>query len=477
MNSNEHTAILAVDLGSTRLKAAWVGPDGRLGPVAHTESPIRSSARRAEAIWKGVTALIGDLLRSPEAPDRILAVALTGVTRSHVFLDKDGSVLGPVVFWDDPYGEDRATEVAAAYRSPDDTTGYGAFHPLARLAQFRLDCGKAPAAMVELKDWLNFRLTGRLATDSVAHGRIQSGMANAPSATQVLAQLEFPASVIPPPMAPHARLGTVLTLDDRRLRKLAGVPVATSSFDSWCSTLGMGAVVDGGVYDISGTTEVMGLLGSEPRTVPGMVCMPWTPALWHTGGPCQTGLGTLAWFARAFLDRDDPAATLEAAQAAPSQDPPVCLPYPSGERMPWWNANLSASFHSVRTHHTRSDLARAVVEGLALAHRLALDKAGAFDAGTIIRMGGGGTSLPHWCQTRADAFGVPIALGANPESALVGAALAAGVAVGYHSDLSATQDAVNQHNVLIHPDPGRMRYFDSRAATFAMLLDQTLAST
>src|SRR3546814_573104 len=172
--------------------------------------------------------------------------------------------------------------------------------------------------------------------------------------------------------------------------------------------------------------------------------MPWTPSLWHIGGPCQTGLGTLAWFARTFLDRDDPAATLDAAQAASAPEPPLFIPYLTGERMPWWNNHLSASFHNARAHHTRSDFALAVVEGLALAHRLAMGKIGALRPDAVIHMGGGGAQHPYWCQTRADAFGIPVTLDAGAESALAGAALAAGVALGYYHDLQDAQESVNQ---------------------------------
>jgi xylulokinase len=471
----ECSAILAVDLGSTRLKAAWIRPDGRPGPVTRVESPLRNPDRQPGSIWDGVSAVMADLLRSPEAPGSILAVALTGVTRSHVFLDGAGNVSGPLLLWDDPYGEERATEVAAACGMPGDTPGYGAFHPLARLTQFARDTGTVPAAMVELKDWLNFRLTGRLATDSIAYGRLQQGAAAAPA--RALAGLGFPASAIPAPLAPDTCLGRIQALEDPALRRLAGVPVATSSFDTWCSTLGMGAITAGAIYDISGTTQVMGTFTEAPGALPGMVCMPWTPTLWHIGGPCQTGLGTLAWFARTFLDTEDPAAVLDAACASGTQDPPLCIPYLAGERMPWWNSGLSASFHGVRAHHTRGDFARAVVEGLAMAHRIALDQAGIRRPGARVHMGGGGSALSLWRQTRADAFGLPVSVGASPESALVGAALAAGVAVGYHHDLPASQAAVNQDHVLIRPDPDRTRYFDSRVAAFSALLDQTLAAT
>jgi xylulokinase len=470
---NDSKAILAVDLGSTWLKAAWVRPDGRIGAITRAESPLRASEPQAQQVWDSVRALICEQIHSADAPRQILALALTGVTRSHVFIDQAGQVLGPLVLWNNPYGEKQAGAVAAAFGTPGQTTGYGAFHPLARLLQFCQETGTRPAAMVELKDWLNFRLTGRLATDSVAYGRIQPGTPGSPALAETLDRLGFPASVIPPTIAPHARLGAAQTHGDKQLERLANVPVIASSFDTWCCTLGMGAVVDGGIYDISGTTEVMGTFGPAPRTVQGMVCLPWTESLWHIGGPCQTGLGTLAWFARAFLDEDDPAATLKAAAASSRQDPPLCIPYLAGERMPWWDSQLTASFQEVRAHHTRGDFAQALVEGLALAHRLAIDGADVLRAGATVHMGGGGTQHPYWCQTRADAFGACMKIGSSAESALVGAALAAGVALGYHVDLPAAQSGINESSTLLRPDPERARYFDSRAMKFSAMLHRT----
>lgn len=463
--------ILALDLGSSRLKAAWVGTDGRIGTVHAADSPARTAQASPESIWRGVADLLAMLLQASEAPEHILAVSLTGLTRSHVFLDEHGQVAGSLIRWDDPYGEGRAAEVAAAYALPPSTPGLGAFHPLARLCQYRHDHGRAPAALLELRDWLNFRLTGCLASDAVAYGRLQVGQC---TAAQALSRLGFAADVIPLPRSPASVLGPIQPLADARLQRLEAVPLVTGSFDTWCSTLGMGAIVRDTVYDISGTTEVMGTFQGNDAPVPGAVCLPWTPDLWQVGGPCQTGLGTLAWFARSFLDADGPAATLEAAAQAQSPEPPLCLPYIAGERMPWWSPDLPASFHAVRTQHTRDDFARALVEGVALAHRAALDALGIRPAGTPIHMGGGGSGLEDWCQVRADALGMPILIGGHPESALAGAALAASVALGYYPDLARAQDAVRAQGRIINPDPVRTRYFERRAAAFTTLLHQTL---
>jgi len=470
--SNSSAAVLAIDLGSTRLKGAWVQADGRMGQVLATDSPVRIPRQTPEGVWQAVCHLLFRLLQHPEAPSSILALSLTGLTRTHVFLDRNGQAADQLVLWDDPYGESCAAQVAAAY-GVSDTLRFGAFHPLARLLQWTQDQAHAPRAMLELKDWLNFRLTGELATDAVVYGRLWSDTVAVP---QILERLGMAATVIPSPRAADTLLGQVRAAPAAGLAALTGVPVTVSSFDTWCATLGMGAIHEGGLYDISGTSEAMGAFHAQPRHPRGAVCLRWTRDLWHIGGPCQTGLGTLAWFARGFLDTDDPAATLAAARQSTASEPPLCLPYISGERMPWWDASLSASFHGVRESHTRCDFARAVVEGLALAHRLALDEIGLRTSDATIHMGGGGCSLPDWCQMRADAFARPILVDENPESALAGAALAATVALGYHPTLTAAQHAVRQRSRSILPDPARSRYLEGRLAGFSSLLHKTLSA-
>ncbi|MGB6104646.1 MAG: FGGY-family carbohydrate kinase [Pusillimonas sp.] len=471
----EDSAVLALDLGSTWLKAAWVRPGGRLGGIERVASPLRAQGLDAEEIWRAVRDLLAGLCRASDAPKNVLALALTGVTRTHVFVDMNGRPLAPVVLWNDPYGEQQGARVARAFGADPDTPGYGAFHPLARLVQFVDDRSCAPYAMVELKDWLNFRLSGRWATDAISFGRIAPGSIDLGLA-DVLARLGLPASVIPACALPTRILGPVRADSPELPAALGGVPLAVCGFDTWASSLGMGAVVDGGVYDISGTTQVMGVFSRSRREVQGMVSIAWTEDLWQLGGPCQTGLGTLAWFARSFLDVDDPAATLAAAAESRGGDVPLCLPYLSGERMPLWSSTLSGSFQHVKPQHTRSDFAQSLVEGLVLAHRLALDAMGARRPGVAIHMDGGGAQHRYWVQARADAFGMPVKTSGSGESALVGAALAAEIGLGRYRDIGAAQLQINQSSALVVPRPERSAYFESRAKEFSGMLSRDMSS-
>lgn len=462
--------MLVLDLGSTWLKGGLAGVDGSLRYTERVASPLRAAAGlEAETVWQSVRDMLLRLRRQA-APEQALAISITGATRTHVFLDGEGRPCGPVMLWDDPAGAQQADRVALAYGAPAGTAGYGAFHPLARILHFaQTHDGLMPHAMIELKDWLNSRLAGRLATDAVAFGRIVPRSSDDATLAQVLSRLGLPASIIPASVSPVSVLGCA------RCDGLQGVPVVVGSFDTWASCLGMGAMVEGGVYDISGTTQVLGSFSVQPRPVQGMVSMPWTDTLWQTGGPCQTGMGTLAWFARAFLDSDDPADTLVAANASRVEDVPLCLPYLSGERMPLWRDTLSASFLGVKSHHVRADMAQALVEGLVLAHRLALDAMQVRQAAAVLRMSGGGAQLPSWVQARADGFDMPIELCLTEETALVGAALAAGIATGRYDSIAAAQGVVTAGRRCVIPSRARAAYFESRAAAFSSMLSRDVS--
>lgn len=461
--------VLALDLGSTWLKGGLVRPDGIVLHVERVASPLRASRPLdAEAVWQEVLTLL--LRLHALSGQAAQAIAVTGATRTHVFVDAAGRPLAPICCWDDPCGAQWAVAVAKAYGLPDGTPGMGAFHPLARLREHVHTHRAVPQAMAELKDWLNFRLTGRLVTDAVVLGRIAPEDEALPL-SRVLSRLGLPGHVIPPPAAPDTLLGPVDGTCDQRLAALHDLPVAVGSFDTWASCLGMGALRDGSIYDVSGTTQVLGLFSREPRRVPGMVSMSWAPGLWQLGGPCQTGLGTLAWYARTFLDSEDPADTLSAAASSTAHDTPLCLPYLSGERMPLWDSTLSASFHGVKSYHSRADMAQGLVEGLVLAHRLALDAMQARRPHAVLRMGGGGSQLQYWVQTRADAFAMPIVTGVSGESALAGAAMAAATALGAHAGLDAAQSAMEQHETRVLPCAERSAYFNERAKNFSIMLN------
>jgi xylulokinase len=172
-----------------------------------------------------------------------------------------------------------------------------------------------------------------------------------------------------------------------------------------------------------------------------------------------------------FLDsgsRDQPdrgRAAFEEMDAAARDVPPgadgmIFHPYLQGERSPYWDERLRADFIGITMRHTRGHFVRALYEGIAFSlfdciHSLQ-DEALALDT---VRLIGGGSRSPTWCQIVCDVVGKPIDVPANGDASY-GAALIAGVGIGAFSD---ELDAVARCVKLAghyEPDPHRTALYE-----------------
>ncbi len=91
-------------------------------------------------------------------------------------------------------------------------------------------------------------------------------------------------------------------------------------------------------------------------------------------------------------------------------------PWLYGERAPVDDANLRAGFLNISLDTTRSDLLRAVFEGVALNTRWMADAVDRFLGApvTSLAITGGGALSDSWCQIFADVLGVEIRRDAQP---------------------------------------------------------------
>ena len=437
--------VLVVDIGSTRLKAARYSSEDGLVDVAAIDSPLQADGVDARAILDAIALIAGSLL------DGMLpsAIAITGATRTHVLTGHDGRALDAVVKLDDARGTEFEAHIRRAYGDLGNL-GMGAFQPLARLLDCkarRPDLYAQAAWQLELKDWLNLQLTGVAATDPICRARIEPPGA---SLQAVATRLGLRPSLFAQPVRAATAIGTVISQADPRLDRLQGVPVVQCGFDAWCASFGMGCVANRQTYNVTGTTEVFGSFRPDRLEIAGVSCLPWTSDLYHLGGPCQTGLATLAWFGRTFLNDDNPQCVLDCAARA-GTDLPLCLPFVSGERMPFWRPELAAQFLEVRSHHRLPDFARALMDGLMVFQRYLLSLLSPDAMG--LHLSGGALSLDGWVQGKADAFALPVTTSTVVEPGLLGAAMCALTAQTLYPDMAHAQEALATSAIVTTPNP------------------------
>src|SRR5262249_19462676 len=164
------------------------------------------------------------------------------------------------------------------------------------------------------------------------------------------------------------------------------------------------------------------------------------------GGRGQNGADVLSWLGGIVgADPSNAGAAIHAALAQSRHPAPLLfLPYLSGERVPFWDADLRAAFLGLSREHGPGDLAWAVLEGIAFLNRIVLGRAEAAARIRVddVRLGGGAARIATWAQIKADRLERPVSTMTVTEPGVFGAALAAFVGLRTFKTLTEAQQLV-----------------------------------
>ncbi len=458
--------VLACDLGGSSFRAGLIDQHGR---VLHQVTTPLPTAPEQDGVsefdplvwWEVFGSTVAALAEQAAFAD-VAAIAISAITRTQVLLDRDGAALRPAILWRDTRAERVLPELRAVLPDHPEAAAVNAFHPLARLfALSRTEPATLAraAAVLEPKDFLNHRLTGRIAIDSIAGARLLA-------ARDLLAPAGLNPALVPEVLAPTDIVGRVRPGLPGALARLAGLPVLAMATDTWASVLGLGALRPGIAYNLSGTTEVLGLMHGEPARAEGLVTVAWGEGLHQIGGPSQTGADSLAWLSGVIGQN---ITDLDALLQQPRDPQPVLfLPYLQGERVPYWDPSLRGAFIGLNRRHGPADLAHAVLEGVAFLNRIVLTRAeqACGMQAQEIRFGGGGAANEIWCQTKADVLNRPVVVVDEAEPGLIGAAIVAFAALDGETDLADGQSRMVRPQRIFRPRPDRVAACNTLFAQF-----------
>jgi xylulokinase len=230
------------------------------------------------------------------------------------------------------------------------------------------------------------------------------------------------------------------------------VPVATGLMDAWASMFGVGVKSEGDAMYLSGTSEIPGVISSSVTPAEGALVFPPHMGLTLHAAPTQSGGASLAWLCRLF-DTTPEVLMAEVAEVKPA--PVLFLPHLSGERAPLWDASARGTFLGLDASMGRAEIARAVLEGVAMSVRLAfaaLDTSSGTRA-RLLNCGGGGFASDTWNQIRADVLGRDLRRLAVRDPGALGAAAMGAVAAGLQPDLDTALSEAVRYDSTYTPDP------------------------
>jgi xylulokinase len=327
------------------------------------------------------------------------------------------------------------------------------------------------------KDFVRYRLTGALATEpSDASATLMYDTANMRWSTEILSAVGLSPSLVPDVGGSAEVLGGV-TLEAAGLTGLTvGTPVVGGGADNACGAAGVGVITPGEAVTSWGTSGTVLAPTDTPRVDPRLRAHTFchvAPNTWYIMGVVLSAGGAFAWFrdqlARDLVGTGDANERLNAEAAAipAGAEGVTFLPYLQGERTPHRDASARGAFTGLSLAHSRSHLARAVVEGVCFALRDSvsiLDELGMAPSHMLLT--GGGAKSPFVRRLQADIFGLPVCTVNREEGPAYGAALLAAVGAGAFPDVASAAKATLTRAPLMHPEAGSHALYDEPYARF-----------
>ena len=255
-----------------------------------------------------------------------------------------------------------------------------------------------------------------------------------------------------------------------------GTPVTAGTIDAAAEALSVGVDQPGDMMMMYGSTIFIILRTGKRASDPRLWYAPWLFEGEHASMAGLATSGTLThWFRDQFAKDVDTHIAFEelakeAATAPPGANGLLMLPYFSGERTPIHDVHAKGAIFGLNLTHTRGDIYRAMIEGIAHATRHVTDTfADVGQSPARLLAVGGGTKNALWLQATSDITGIDQAVCKHSIGASYGDAFIAALAVGLvsRSDIARWNPPLQTIEATSHP------VYDKSHLLFRRLYEQT----
>ena len=340
-----------------------------------------------------------------------------------------------------------------------------------------------------VKDYVRYLLTGHAATDFIeAQGTLMCdlrGLASGSSdssksswsresywSKELVELAGLKLSAMPAIIRPTDVVGGVTERAAAELGLSAGTPVVCGSSDSAVEDYGAGAVEPGDLIIKLATAGNVNAMTAEAHPHPKTLTYSHiVPGMWYSVSATNAAALGMRWMRDAFYKEEgkgksEKVRNLYSLMDDEARRSPIGAsgvffhPYLQGERCPYWDATLRASFTGVSISSTRGDFTRALMEGVAFSLR---DCYGTLEEMKLpvkrIFLIGGGARSKLWSEIVASVFNCAVAV-PTPGDASFGACLLAGVGIGLFADVKEAVRKCLHLGRTIEPDPATAAKYD-----------------
>jgi len=456
------TYVLAVDIGTSNVKAGVFSVDGDLASLVRIEIPIYypepgAGVQKLSEIYDST--LRACELALKQAGKDVEALSFSSQMHGLALVGEDGEEITPLITYLDtrPASALRSIELKTdPYRLYVETGCPPRFiYPLTKLvwlSQLAPNKFRNARWFLSAKDYVMLKILGEPYIDrSVASGSQLLDIGKLKWSGLALEIAGIDESKLPALCDGEKVLCSVPEHISSRIGLKSGTQIVLGASDGALHSVGVGAIRRGVLALNIGTSGAVRSVSEYPLVdrdrAMRFFCYYIGYGLRLPGGAVNNaGIG-LRWFRDEFghietsvakLTGKDPynILTEEAEQVNPASDNLIILPFLSSERFPMNNPYAKGVVFGLTLRHGKAHFIRALMEGCLYTLKWIYDSMAENGLeGLSIRTGGGGSRSPLWRQIQADIFNLPVEMLAVEEASLLGAAAMGFVALGIYRDI------------------------------------------
>lgn len=468
MDARKASYVIAVDIGTTGTTALLIDRAGSIvashavGYRLYTPLPDRAEQSPDEIYTAVIESIRLVMSETQVASNAVRCVSFSAAMHSILAVDNDNNPLTPSITFADNRSVDyvHKLEVEGLDHRIFQRTGTP-IHPMSPLLKLLWLKDMQPQIFanahkfIGIKEYVFAKLFHRYVVDySIASA---TGLFNLEHLTWDSLALDTVgitadrlSELVPPT--------EVLTGLDGEIARTLGLdehtPFVIGASDGTLANLGIGAI-EPGIHAVTiGTSGAVRAVVRKPLIDPEarLFCYCLTEDYWIIGGAINNGGVVLRWVkeqlasqesSEALAQQRDPYdALMELAEGiAPGADGLLYLPFLTGERAPYWNANARGVFFGLTLYHEKKHMIRAALEGVMFCIHSVLQVIEQLAGETKqIRASGGFARSKLWCDILADISETDVIVPDCIESSGLGAAKLGLLAIGDIHDFNELSD-------------------------------------
>jgi xylulokinase len=480
--------LMGIDLGTSTIKVGVFDLEGSTQAYQSAEYDLAYIGKDmvendVEKYWKTLAALIRKTIEANKIrPEEITAVSVSSQAETIVPVDNDIRPLMNAIVWLDSRSSRQARDISEVFPPGDMYMVSGQpicdpSWPASRIKWLREnenDIYRKAYKFLLIQDYIIYRLAGLLYSEPTTYNSTYYYDINSHDFYQpMLDYLGVGRNKFPE----IKNTGTIIGNISQEASSETGLSTSTrfvlGSLDQLAGAIGAGNIREGIITETTGSVFCMVVTTDKLlfdyehgipcylHAIPGKYCLlPYS----------MTGGMVLKWFKDSFYRQEEKQTgekifelmTDEAGIVSPGSEGLVMIPHITGAYIPENNPDARGVFYGISISHNRAHFVRAIMEsiGYMLKRDLEILDGTGIKADRIISMGGGAKSS-LWNQIKADITGIEIQVPENTETAVLGAAIIAGVSTGvFDSFEQAVKKSVRIKDRYI-PDKSNKKIYDA----------------